>query len=359
MDNFCVLPWFGREISWDNHETHCCLLPLSYDIKKIRQDMLEGRRPVECQKCWKNEDHNIVSDRQLKNAALDFYWDRDLQFIYEDAKSGFEKILMLKVVSSYTCNATCISCGPHQSSSWAELVHRTTPSIPIKPLRVIDLEALKKRIDFKNLKMLSIIGGEPFYEKKNLDLLEYILELGNDSIFISAVTNGSVRLTERQKQVLSRFRNLNINISIDGVGPVFEYLRFPLEWDVLLENLAFFRSITDNISSTYTISNLNILYHTQTVKWFNENKVRFFNNPIYSPEWLQPRALPVDIKKMLKEKLSPDDYLAFIGDSHTERDQINFENFLIETKKQDIAKGIKMQDYLPELYDLLTNINST
>jgi hypothetical protein len=35
MDNFCVLPWFGRELNWDSrHDTHCCLLPKEYDIKK-------------------------------------------------------------------------------------------------------------------------------------------------------------------------------------------------------------------------------------------------------------------------------------------------------------------------------------
>jgi MoaA/NifB/PqqE/SkfB family radical SAM enzyme len=55
--------------------------------------------------------------------------------------------------------------------------------------------------------MLSLLGGEPLYEKKNFDLLEYILDLGNNDMFISIVTNGSVVLTDRQKRIFSKFKN--------------------------------------------------------------------------------------------------------------------------------------------------------
>jgi organic radical activating enzyme len=354
MDTFCVLPWVGREINWNQRETHCCLLPKTYNIEEIKTTMLAGERPNACQKCWNLEDQGLQSDRQLKNSALDFYWDRDLSSIYQDAVNGhLSDVLMLKLLTSYTCNATCVSCNASSSSSWSQLNHRTNPTIPITPTKFVDVDKIKEKVNFKELKMLSLIGGEPLYEKKNFDLLEHILELGNDTVFLSMVTNGSVKLTARQKTVLSKFKNLNFCVSIDGTEQVFEYLRYPLKWDDLTTNLKFFREVTDNVSANYTLSNLNILNHPETVAWFTQENILYSNNPVYYPTWLQPSALSIKVKELLKTKLNDCDYQTYIGTQHTEADQKNFEQMLIEVKKQDNAKNISIANYLPELGQLI------
>jgi organic radical activating enzyme len=354
MDTFCVLPWVGREINWDERETHCCLLPKTYDIDQIKSDLLARVKTPACQKCWNLEEHGLKSDRQVKNSALDFYLDRDLESIKIDAVQGkLDRILMLKLITSYTCNATCISCNSGASSSWAQLNHQTDPTIPLKKHKFVDLDKVKTKVNFKELKMLSLIGGEPLYEKQNFELLEHLIDIGNDAVFLSMVTNGSVKLTDRHKKVLSKFKNLNFSVSIDGTESVFEYLRFPLKWSDLICNLDFFREISNNISSNYTLSNLNVLYHNQTKEWFEKNNIVYSVNPIYSPSWLQPRALPQSIKKLLKQQLSAIDYNTFVGPIHTTQDQQNFQKMLEQIKIQDTAKKIKMLDYLPELHNLL------
>lgn len=316
--------------------------------------MLAGQKPVECQKCWNLEEQNLQSDRQLKNSALDFYWNRDLQFIKQDAEQGRHSTLMLKLLTSYTCNATCVSCNSGASSSWSQLNHRVNPSIPIFKTKFVDIDLIKQKVNFAELKMLSLIGGEPLYEKKNFTLLEHMLELGNDTVFLSMVTNGSVALNYRQKKILSKFKNINFCVSIDGTGPVFEYLRFPLKWQNLLDNLEFFRDVTDNVSANYTLSNLNILYHNQTIEWFNQNQIPYSNNPIYHPAWLQPRALPQHVKQHLKEILCDSDFKTYIGTEHTDQDQKNWDQCLEQINKQDTAKGIKWQRYLPEFAKITT-----
>lgn len=353
-DTFCVLPWFGREISWNKSRTHCCLLPKNYDIEKIKSSMLRGERPVECQKCWRLEENGIKSDRQVKNAELDYYMDRDLEFIKQDAISEKNNdTLMLKLFTSYTCNGTCVSCNQNFSSSWYQLNNKTFNIVPEKNYKFIDFNVDLGDINFKKLISLSLLGGEPLYEKKNFDLLEHILDIGNNKVFISIVTNGSVSLTDRQKTILSKFKNLNFSISIDGTKKVFEYLRYPLKWDQLIQNIEFFQGITDNISSNYTISNLNIFYHTDTVKWFNQQNIIFSKSPVYHPAWLQPSALPIEVKNYLKTSLSDSDYNTFIGNNHSDQDQLNFKTFLNEIKQQDNAKGINLKDYLPELAQMI------
>lgn len=315
--------------------------------------MLKDKRPQECQRCWNLEDQGLTSDRQLKNAALDWYWDRDLQFIKKDAEQGMEKILMLKLMTSYTCNATCVSCGSGASSSWSQLEQKGNPKFQIEKYQFIDLEKVYKEVDFSSLVTLTLLGGEPLYERKNFQILEKLLELGNSQCYISMVTNGSVAISENYKKILSKFKNLNFCISIDGTGPVFEYVRCPLKWALLESNLKFFRELTDLVSANYTLSNLNVLYHNETVTWFNNQKMQYANNPIYRPDWLQPRALPTHVKQHLKTVLNPADYKMYIGDCHTDTDQNNFEEFLVQIKRQDQLKNISIKNYLPTLYQLI------
>lgn len=352
-DTFCVLPWFNQEIAWDGRSTHCCLLPPAYDVEKIKSEMLQGHKPIECSKCWRLEDTGAKSDRQVKNSTLDWVLDKDLQFIEQDARNGKSEIVMLKLTTSYTCNATCVSCNSKSSSSWHQLDKKIFNIVPEKKYKFINIESVQKKVDFKNLKMLSLLGGEPLYEKKNFDFLEHLLEIGNDTVFLSMVTNGSVKLTSHQKTVLSKFKNINFSVSIDGTEQVFEYLRYPLIWDDLVNNLTFFREVSDNISSNYTISNLNVIYHNQTVDWFNKEKINFSNNIVYAPAWLQPKVLPTNAIAHLKSALNPTDYNMLVGNRNEELCQQLFDQFLLEIKNQDNAKGINLKDYLPELANLI------
>lgn len=354
MDTFCVLPWFGTEFNWMGHQSHCCLLPDSYNVEEIRAKMLAGERPSACQKCWNLEDQGIRSDRQIKNEALDYYWDRDLEFIKQDVALGNFQPRMLQMMTSYTCNAACATCGPGASSTWSQLERKSNRFIELKnkSYQYIDLDQVKHQVDFKELKTMNLLGGEPLYEKRNFELLEYIIDLGNTDLFLSFVTNGSVALTDRQKAVLSKFKNLNFSISIDGVGNVFEYIRYPLKWNDLNDNLKFFREVTDNISTSYTISNLNVLYHNQTTEWLSSQGIVFHANPVYNPKHFQTRSLPASVKTVLKNTLNDNDYRAYVGE-HTEIDDANFLKFVIEIKRQEQLKQIKLQDYMPKLFELI------
>lgn len=352
-DTFCVLPWFSQEINWNNNKTPCCLLPNSHDIEKIKSEMLQGLKPQECHKCWRLEENGIKSDRQVKNSTLDWLLDKDLELIQKDAQDGKSETIILKLFTSYTCNATCISCNSSASSSWHQLEKKMFDIVPEQKYKFVDIEQVKTQVNFKNLKMLSLMGGEPLYEKKNFDLLEHLLDLGNDTVFLSMVTNGSVKLTSRQKTVLSRFKNLNFSVSIDGTEQVFEYVRYPLVWDELQDNIKFFREVSDNVSSNYTISNLNVIYHNQTVEWFNKENINFSNSIIYNPNWLQPKVLPLTAIKYLKSTLNSADYNMFVGNRDEEACDRLFDKFLIQIKKQDAAKGINLKNYLPELAKLI------
>ena len=206
MDTFCVLPWFGREINWNLDETHCCLLPRygqgqknSYDIEKIKSQMLQGQKPEECKQCWQLEEKGLKSERQMKNSALDWYWDKDIQFIKQEAIDGRNDILILKLFTSSSCNSTCVSCDEKSSSSWSQLNHRMFPEFPMNRVAFADIDIIKQKVNFKELKMLSFVGGEPLYEKRKKShhcLAKYFVKISTNSTICYLLIRSKTKLVE-------------------------------------------------------------------------------------------------------------------------------------------------------------------
>ena len=336
--NFCVMPFFGAEYRDSGFDTPCCLMESSdRTITEIQQDMLDNRRAKECNKCWVIEDAGLESDRQVKNQAYDFYTDRDIRFVKEDCSKGLYSQQIVKLYTSNLCNSTCATCNSSLSSAWAALNGKNID------LRKIP-ESVLTQIDFKNLKMLSFVGGEPLYEKLNFEILEKLVVAGNTDCYISMVTNGSTRLNPRQLEVLSKFKNLNFCLSIDGIGRVFEYVRYPLKWDTLLENLKLYRELGIQLSVSYTISNLNVLYLKETVAWFEEQGLQYINNIVYNPAHFHPSVLPESIKNKHPE-------LAEFFNQPADEQLIN--RCINDLKFQHCLKQINVDEYVPEFWSAI------
>jgi sulfatase maturation enzyme AslB (radical SAM superfamily) len=351
---FCVLPFFGYEFHPKGYGTHCCLLPQDYDINAVRASMLAQQRPSECGACWRLEDAGLVSDRTLKNAALDFYWDRDINRIEQQVREGQYSPIMIKNITSSTCNSTCVTCDSGASTAWATL-ERKINIVPQAP-RIMTREEIDNNLDYANLVTLNFVGGEPLYEKLNFYILEQLLAHNNARCFITFTTNGSVEISPANQELLKQFKNINIGISIDGTGPVFEYMRFPLKWDQLLHNLEFFRTITDNITASYTTSNLNVLYHNETIAWFQEQNLRYHYNPIINPGHFRPAALPLAVKKEIIARLGANADMDFYVGSHSEQDDRDYEQMIKTVIMQDRAKAISIRDYLPAFCNMLDDL---
>jgi hypothetical protein len=339
--SFCVLPFFGLELN--NSESACCLLPLGHDIKKIRAEMLDGQRPEECDKCWRNEDANVTSDRQLKNQTLSLVQDITIQSLLDQCQGGQYSVKMLKIDTSNTCNATCVTCDSGSSSAWGAL-ERKNNIVPENNWR-ISHNKFDHRLDYSTIKMVSFRGGEPFLSPTNFDILDQILKHNNTECFVSFVTNGSFDLTDRQKHTLSKFKKVNFCFSIDGIGPVFEYMRYPLSWTKILDNIGWARDNNIDVSVSYTLSNVNLWYHAQTTAWFREQGINFLLGAVEYPAHFQPSALPESIKDRI---IARDPDVAKLLGKHTDQDDRNYQPFLFEIQKQDSWKSISIKDYLPE-----------
>jgi sulfatase maturation enzyme AslB (radical SAM superfamily) len=344
MNNyFCVLPYYSFELGMGHQKNiFCCKLAPRSDIEQVRNSIRNKSRSPHCTACWDLEDHGLQSERQVHNSTFDYLLDRDIESIENDAVQGHYNTKIIKLHTSNICNGTCVTCGSGSSSAWASLESKKI-SYQIAPDSMLDT------INWAEAVQLSFVGGEPLLEKKNFGILEHLIALGNTKCFISIVTNGSVELSTKQLAVLSAFPNINICLSIDGVGQSFEYLRYPLSWDLFNTNLKRFKEFSDNISVSCMISNLNVYYYTDMVDYFKSEGLNYICRPIVFPDYFSPGNLPesAKVKIIQHNKKYQKDVEHFV--SVTTPTPESLHAFTHEITRQDGLKEIKIEQYLPEL----------
>lgn len=304
MENktFCVQPWFGKEYL-DNREYVCCWMTSQYDLEEVRSDLLDGKKSSACQRCWNVEAKGEKSRRHQQNEYLDFLLDRDIQYIEEDVRAGKFTPMVYQVSTSNHCNAACVTCNSRDSTTWGKYLSE-------KQYKTIDAD-----INYETAKSINLMGGEPFLEKKNLQIFDKLLECGNTDCMLTFVTNGSVINREFLSRI-EKFPRSNVCFSIDGIDKVFDYMRFPLTFTELKRNMRIIRMYSD-VSVNYTDSNVNALYKEQTFEYFDRNNLKYFVTPVQHKYFSGPVT----------------------------------EDTLKQLDFQDKLKGISRKDYIPEFVE--------
>lgn len=339
--SFCVNAFYAKELP---SQDYCCLITDNNNIEDIRKKMINSERPIECQACWKLEDAGFDSDRLIKNRTLDLWSGKDLEDLYHEASNGNFSEIMYKIDTSNTCNSTCITCGSYASTQWAKLEKQNN----IIPSSQWDLSLEDIDIDYKNVQTIIFRGGEPLLSRTNFHVLEKLIENNNTNCLISFTTNGSVRLTQRQLNILKCFPNIVMCFSIDGIKKVFEYMRYPLKWQDCVDNLQQSQDYGWLTSVSYTVSNLNIAYYTETVNWFTKHNLNYLFNAVYNPSYFRPGALPEHVKKQILHDSSSEELRKFLL-HHTSVDDEDWKEAKLQIKKQDNWKNISINNYLPEV----------
>lgn len=257
--------------------------------------------------------------------------------------NGFSPV-KIKLATSNLCNGQCVTCNSTLSSAWAALEGKSSQ------YKSLDVAGLT--IEWEKVVSLSFVGGEPLLEKKNFAILEKLLDAGNSNCFISIVTNGSIELTESQKNTLSQFNKLNICLSIDGVGNAFEYMRYPLQWDRLLTNLELFKTIAE-VSVSCMISNLNIYYYSEYVSFFERNQLNYLCKQVTSPAIFAPGNLPPAAMDMVRVQ-NPNhqhEINSFLSTGTFTPEK--YQQLKLEIARQDALKGIRLADYMLDVTNFL------
>lgn len=199
------------------------------DIKtKFQQDVW----PEECRRCEATEKENNTSIR--------------LNAIKLDQIQKQKDYLQVGGVLDNLCNAGCLTCGPNHSTKIGSLHSRTFP--------IVDNSNEFWNLPQDRILHLDINGGEPSYSKNYKRLLE---NLPPNLKTLRLNTNGSVVLRELAA-VVHRGVEVTVTMSFDGVGPVYEFVRWPLSWETFYNNLMTYKKMPVKLNLWTTVSALNI-----------------------------------------------------------------------------------------------------
>lgn len=275
MKNYCPDLFSGmfiEKIDENNiHLAHCCVSKKSSptdvidinhpDLQKSRQFFLDtGELPDDCSYCKNAEKNGGTSSRFVRHAIL-------------AEKKEFPIKIQLKKLDyncDNICNLKCIMCGGGYSSAWREdevkLGLRETAAI--KKTKRNDLF---KNVDVSHLQNLYFNGGEPLMTRDHINVLNYVIKNGDPSaIGLMYSTNGTFPLTEEILNLWDKFHSIKLLVSIDGTGPVFEYVRHPAKWDLVEKNLLDFKKLTSDkfdVSISAAVGVHNILYYDELYNW--------------------------------------------------------------------------------------------
>jgi hypothetical protein len=327
---FCLAKWTQVTMHLHNGTTHSCHHPEPHKVgmeeikrnptalhnskikKQARKEMLEDKRPSECQYCWNVENTSTsFSDRIFKSSEP---WSEP--YFEEISKSDWREDYNPKyaeVSFSNTCNFKCAYCGPEYSSKWMEEINEhgaynlSYTYNGIERMLERDTKPYKQTeqnpyVDafwewfpelYHSLDTFRITGGEPLLSKDTWKVLDYIIDIDkpNENLKLSINSNLGVpdelvdKLINKLDTIITenKVKEIIIFTSCDGYGKQAEYTRFGLDFEKLFQNidkiLTKLPKVTIVVMSTFNV--FSVFSYEQLIKKIYKMKVKHFNTSRY------------------------------------------------------------------------------
>jgi hypothetical protein len=359
-DSYCAAKWLNATIWLGNGQTTSCHHPLGHQIdanelitnpsaihntphkKYMRKLMQEGKRPQECEYCWKIEDigRDNMSDRVYKTAVFE---EAD---ILKTAKADWQENTMLKTLEvsfDRTCNFACSYCNPSFSTTWVKDIHK------FGPYRNIDGDARSHFINeadhakplpeeinpysqafwrwweeglADNLEEIRITGGEPLMAPGVWKLFEWFrnnqeraTNRPDGKVLRYAINSNLVPKDDIMDKLIeySHFvPYMEVYTSCEAFGAHAEYIRDGFDWNKWIHNLG--RLHTEgNIKKTHMMMTINSLCLASIVQFMDQMmEFKKIHNTVYPtmslnilrfPSFQSCAMLPTEIRQKYKDQL--------------------------------------------------------
>jgi hypothetical protein len=320
----------------------------------VRNKMIKGDQVSGCRKCYAEESFNGRSMRIHEN----YLRNENIQDRLSDNVEPL-KIKYLEMTFGNYCNLKCRTCAGDLSSTWHEeekLIANHYPGRYSAP-KVLNIPFNWKSDDFVNVEEIKFTGGEPMIHPDFLKLMDMLI--GRDlakNISLDVFTNCSWRPGEKFLDRLTRFKQVKISLSVDGIGKTNDYIRTPSKWSVVDEVVSSWliqeSRNPDKIQVTWnpTINIYNILEIDKMIDWWNDKQnehfparpwpnlitkhykenhnissFRLIFNILQDPKYLTISNLPLSVKELVNSKLKSicDKYDSWDADTNPRKEAFN------------------------------------
>ena len=273
-DSFCILPWVHVNLNPNGNIVPCCIThgdnimgninesPIeeiwnSTKMKDLRQQLLDGKKPAICKRCYDKERSGSTSHRQHSNTKF--------SHLLGDAQTAEAKLNLKHWDFRFSnlCNLKCRTCGPEFSSSWVPDAEK----ISIRPNKKFDKVTKNKNkniydlIDnnISNVERIYFAGGEPLLMDEHWYILQKLDDLGRHDVVLEYNTNLTT-LVRGNKSVLYYWDKFKVDVwpSIDEIGERAEIIRSGTVWPKVEDNLKEIIEAGINPQPSITVSVMNV-----------------------------------------------------------------------------------------------------
>ena len=361
--NFCSLPWVGLDVSPQGNFKPCCKFeyPISdnldgylksHELQQLKRDFENGLQPAGCRRCWEDESVGIASKRQM-----------DFEHTFGGVMPDLSELKIVSMPFGNTCNLACRTCSSIASSRWyqeTKKLQKEIAGIPIYTHKKFykDREFMDRVAELSNNALLfEFPGGEPFLTGID-EHLHFLEGIANPNMKLHYTTNGTVMPQPEFWKLWKRFKHVNIQISIDGIGKHFEYNRWPAVWEECYHNIKQYQQHkTDNIqlSISHTVSIFTVMYLPEFLSWCDhEGLPSPYLGMVSNPAHYSIKALPETASKTIANMPAfQTELLKPISTSLLESGNNCFDKFVEYVKIIDKHRQQDFAETFPELYNLI------
>lgn len=206
------------------------------------------------------------------------------------------------------CNLACWSCSEFSSS--VILHHKQKAHIPVMTKQDPDAEfanlwqSLEQDVlhsyDVHETVTLTLLGGEPLYNRIVLDFLNRLISLGLSSrTRLEFHTNGTVMPNKIFQTDTPIWQHVSIFVSIDAIGPYAEWLRYGGKWSKINQTIDQLSSVVNYLELHCTLSVLNINQLPQLSKYADEKNIKLAIASLSNPDFMALECWDQPIEKLL------------------------------------------------------------
>lgn len=302
------------------------------EMKQLRLEQLSGAKSKVCKTCHYEDTFGKLSGRarqlhksgiDLKNFELTMRSTPHYEYFKHSAEHHGEsnhKPTDLQIDLGNTCNSSCIMCTPTASSKLVQDYKKLSKLEPLlfdgarvprnwtKDPESVESVAQQLAGLGKELKYVHFLGGETLFDEAFYTLAE---KLANESIasgvIVGTTTNGTI-YNARVENLIPKFKEFHLGISIESVSPLNDYIRYPGKIQDIISNINKFVELRKQhphffISLRVTPNVFTIYEFDQLVEFMIEkNVIAESCNILHSPAVMRMELMPDDIRQETIEK---------------------------------------------------------
>lgn len=364
-------------------------------MRNVRTTMLRGEIPASCTKCFKEESLGVTSKRVWET----YTWMNDgvdlEELVRQTQIDGTvpEKLVYLDLRLNNTCNLKCVMCSPYDSSRWSQDHSKLIKKISIPIIKEqmpwsptdhdYDWHELSSFWDqlyeqIPNLKQVYFAGGEPLMIKEHKMFLQEIIRQGYADKILIRYNSNVLLLDDETIDMWKQFSKVKFAVSLDAVGDRNYYIRYPSDWNTIVQNLHKLDNTPDNIqvSLATAIQAINIKHLPDFARWKIKENFKKLNlgtvpgnvqmgggifnmHLLYMPTFLSCKILPKEDKEEVTHIFA--EFKQWLWDNYRQDDDYWKHNPYGWRRWQAILDFMNSDDHsdqLPAFVEYFTSLDS-